>query len=144
MNLAVMYALLAAIATAANIAAQDVTVRIYHGAFSVMVSVLVGTAVGLVTKYLLDKRFIFRFKARNLVHDGQTFVLYACMGVFTTLIFWGVEFLFDHLFQTRMLRYLGAGIGLAIGYFIKYHLDKRFVFFPEQRGRSPMQRDGGD
>jgi hypothetical protein len=26
------------------------------------------------------------------------------------------------------MRYLGALIGLAIGYWAKYHLDKRFVF----------------
>lgn len=128
MNLAVTYALLAVIATAANIAAQDVAIRVYDGAFGVMLSVLLGTGVGLIVKYLLDKHFIFRFKARDLAHDGQTFLLYASMGVVTTLMFWGVEFLFDHLFQTKELRYLGGIIGLAIGYFTKYHLDKRYVF----------------
>lgn len=136
MNLAVTYALLAVIATATNIAAQDLAIRIYSGAFGVMLSVLFGTSVGLVVKYLLDKRFIFRFKARDLVHDGQTFLLYACMGVFTTLIFWGVEFLFDHLFQTKELRYLGGIIGLAIGYFTKYHLDKKYVFSKRGSGIS--------
>jgi putative flippase GtrA len=133
MSLAVTYALLAAIATLTNIAAQDMTTRVYHGAYDVMVSVLVGTGVGLIVKYLLDKRFIFRFKARDLAHDGRTFLLYACMGILTTLIFWGVEFLFDHLFQTKELRYLGGVIGLAIGYFTKYHLDKKYVF-SEARG----------
>jgi putative flippase GtrA len=134
MNLALTYALLAAIATASNIAAQDVSIRIYHGTFGVAFSMLVGTGVGLVVKYLLDKRFIFRFKARDLAHDSQTFALYAFMGVFTTLIFWGVEFLFDHLFQTKELRYLGGVIGLAIGYFTKYHLDRKFVFAQARRG----------
>lgn len=128
MNLAVTYTILALIATAMNIAAQDVTTRIYHGAFAVMLSVAIGTGVGLVAKYMLDKRFIFRFKAQDIVHDGKTFVLYALMGVFTTAIFWGVEFLFDYLFEAKELRYLGGIIGLAIGYFTKYHLDKRYVF----------------
>jgi putative flippase GtrA len=134
MNLAVIYALLAAIATATNIAAQDIAIRVYHGPYGVMLSVLLGTGIGLIVKYLLDKRFIFRFKARDLAHDGQTFLLYACMGIFTTLIFWGVEFLFDHLFQTRELRYLGGVIGLAIGYFTKYHLDKKYVFSSARGG----------
>ena len=50
------------------------------------------------------------------------------MGVFTTLIFWSLEFGFTLLFQTKEMRYLGGIIGLAIGYFTKYQLDKRFVF----------------
>jgi hypothetical protein len=130
-NLAATYALLAVLATLANIASQDISLRIHDGSFSVPLSVAVGTAVGLVTKYLLDKRFIFYFRPDDLVHDGRTFLLYACMGVFTTLLFWSVEFLFHFLFATRELRYLGGVIGLAIGYAAKYQLDKRFVF---QRG----------
>jgi hypothetical protein len=39
-----------------------------------------------------------------------------------------VEFGFDYLFKTTEARYIGACIGLAIGYIIKYRLDKRFVF----------------
>lgn len=128
MSLAVVYALLAAIAMAANIGTQEVVVRFYNGPYAILVSVAFGTGVGLVVKYVLDKRFIFRFKARDLVHDGQTFVLYAFMGVFTTAIFWGAEFLFEHLFHTREMRYLGGAIGLGIGYFTKYQLDKHFVF----------------
>lgn len=128
MTLAVTYALLALIATAMNIAAQDIAIRIYHGAYGVMLSVAIGTGVGLVVKYILDKRFIFRFKAQHLMHDGKIFLLYAFMGVFTTAIFWGVEFLFDYLFEAKALRYAGGIIGLAIGYFTKYHLDKRYVF----------------
>jgi putative flippase GtrA len=128
MNLVILYALFAAIAIATNIGTQDIVTRLYHGPFDMTLSMLFGTGVGLAVKYLLDKRFIFRFKARDLAHDGQTFILYSCMGIFTTLIFWGAEFLFDHLFQTKELRYLGGIIGLAIGYLTKYYLDKKFVF----------------
>lgn len=128
MKLAITYAILALIATAANIGAQDIVIRGYSGAFDVLVSVAVGTAVGLVVKYVLDKRYIFRFRARNVVHDGQTFALYVLMGLATTVIFWGFEFGFHYLFETKEMRYLGGIIGLAIGYLIKYHLDKRFVF----------------
>lgn len=128
MKLAITYAILALIATAANIGTQDLATRIYTGAFSVFLSVLAGTGIGLVVKYVLDKRYIFKFRARDAAHDGKIFFLYTLMGLGTTAIFWALEFGFDHLFQTREMRYLGGAIGLAIGYLAKYKLDKRFVF----------------
>ncbi len=128
MKLAVIYAILALIATAANIGSQAIAIAIYAGAYGVMLSVLVGTAVGLVIKYILDKRYIFRFKAQDAVHDGKTFALYTIMGLLTTVVFWGFEFSFHYAFHTDELRFLGGAIGLMIGYTVKYKLDKRFVF----------------
>jgi hypothetical protein len=128
MKLAITYAILALIATMANLGAQDLVIRIYSGAFSVFISIVIGTGVGLLIKYVLDKRYIFRFRARDAVHDSQTFMLYTVMGLATTVIFWGAEFSFDHLFGTKEMRYVGGAIGLAIGYLTKYHLDKRYVF----------------
>ena len=128
MKLALTYALWAMIATAANIGAQDLSIRLYAGAYAIPLSVMIGTGTGLIVKYVLDKRYIFRFRARDVRHDSQTFALYTTMGVFTTLIFWGFEFGFNAVFQTKEMRYLGGIIGLAIGYFTKYQLDKRFVF----------------
>lgn len=131
MKLALIYAILASIATAANIGAQDLALRLYSGHFSLIASVIIGTGVGLVLKYILDKRYIFSFQSKNIVHDGQTFVLYTAMGLATTVIFWGFEFGFHFLFETKEMRYLGGIIGLAIGYVAKYHLDKRYVFRTE-------------
>lgn len=131
MKLALVYTLLAVIATIANIGSQDIVVRLYSGPFAVMGSILVGTAVGLVVKYVLDKRYIFHFQAKNAAHDGQTFVLYTVMGLVTTAIFWGFELAFHAAFGTDEMRYLGGIIGLAIGYVTKYHLDKRYVFRTE-------------
>lgn len=128
MKLVVVYALLAVIATIANIGAQELAIRLYGGPFAVPVSVFVGTGVGLVVKYVLDKRYIFRFRARSVAHDSRTFALYTVMGLATTAIFWGFEFAFDAIFASKQMRYLGGVIGLAIGYVVKYHLDKRFVF----------------
>ncbi len=91
-------------------------------------SILVGTAAGLPIKYVLEKRHIFSFKADSLTHDGSIFVLYSLMGVVTTALFWGIEYAFHLVFITDAMRYLGGVIGLTLGYFIKYHLDKRFVF----------------
>lgn len=128
MKLAITYAVFAIIATIANIAAQDITLHIYAGIYSIMLSVVAGTAIGLVVKYILDKRFIFRFQTRNTKHNTKVFVLYTFMGIITTVIFWCFEFGFNHFFQTKEMRYLGGIIGLAIGYIVKYRLDKRFVF----------------
>jgi len=128
MKLATIYIILALIASAANIGSQDLIIRNYSGAFSVTVSVAVGTVVGLLIKYVLDKRYIFSFRARDARHDGQTFALYALMGLVTTTIFWGFEFGFHALFDSKELRYLGGAIGLAIGYVLKYRMDKRYVF----------------
>jgi putative flippase GtrA len=128
MRIAINYMIFALLATTANIGSQDISLRLYDGLYSVVASVLVGTVVGLIVKYVLDKKYIFQFQVRNAVHDTQTFTLYTIMGIVTTAIFWGFEFGFDYLFQSKTMRYAGGIIGLAIGYYIKYNLDKRFVF----------------
>ena len=128
MNITIKYIIFALIATAVNIGAQDIVIRNYIGAFDILISVVVGTGAGLVVKYILDKHYIFRFRARDAAHDTRTFALYTVMGLATTVIFWGFEFGFHHIFETKEMRYLGGVIGLAIGYLTKYHLDKRYVF----------------
>ena len=128
MRFAINYTIFALLATIANIGSQDISLRLYGGVYTVMMSVLVGTAVGLVVKYVLDKKYIFQFQIKDVAHDTHTFTLYTLTGVFTTAVFWGFEFGFDYLFQSKEMRYSGGVIGLAIGYYIKYQLDKRFVF----------------
>jgi len=130
-KLAIQYAIFALIATAANIGTQDLVIRSYSGACDILTSIAVGTGVGLVVKYLLDKRYIFRFQAQSVSHNTVTFLLYTAMGLVTTVIFWGFEFGFQHIFETKEMRYMGGIIGLAIGYLAKYHLDKRYVFRTE-------------
>ncbi len=128
MKFVLSYILFAVIATIANISAQDFFVTLYAGPWQIVLSVFFGTLVGLVTKYLLDKKYIFQYQAENLSKDTQTFLLYTAMGGITTLIFWGFEFTFDFLFESKYYRYLGGVIGLAIGYWIKYYLDRKYVF----------------
>ena len=81
---------------------------------------------------LFRKTLLFSFQSKSMKHDGQLFVLYSFLGVFTTAIFWGMEYAFHLIFTTDFMRYVGALIGLTIGYFIKYQLDKRFVFIHRQ------------
>lgn len=123
-----MYTIFALISTAANIFSQDLSSRIYQGQYELWLAIFVGTAVGLVVKYGLDKRYIFQYQTTSIQHGTKTFYLYSLMGVFTTIIFWGFEFAFDAIYQTKEMRYTGGIIGLAIGYYVKYQLDKRYVF----------------
>ena len=128
MKFAIRYAILAAFATLANIAAQELSIRVYHSRYEIMASILMGTGVGLLVKYALDKRFIFRFKAKSQRHNTRVFILYTVMGLLTTTIFWGAEWAFQYVYETKEMRYLGGVFGLALGYLTKYQLDKRFVF----------------
>ena len=104
------------------------SIWIYKGPLAVEISILVGTAMGLPLRYFLEKRYIFNFTSKNLVHDGQLFVFYSVMGVITTLIFWGTEYTFHLIYDTDVMRYLGGIIGLSIGFYVKYQLDKKYVF----------------
>ncbi len=128
MKIALMYTIFALFATVANIGSQEITIRLYQGSFAVMLSILVGTAAGLVLKYWLDKRYIFQYQTQGIQHGSKTFTLYTIMGIVTTFIFWGFELAFEAIYGTKEMRYLGGIIGLAIGYYVKYQLDKRYVF----------------
>lgn len=127
-RLALSYSFFALIATMANIGAQDIVVRVYEGRYQIIASIIIGTGIGLIIKYLLDKRYIFQYRAQSVADNTHTFTLYTIMGLFTTLIFWGFELTFQLIFATKEMRYLGGIIGLAIGYIAKYHLDKKYVF----------------
>ena len=128
MNLVLKYALFAVLATAMNIGTQEVVMRAYAGPYALLASVVMGTGTGLVSKYLLDKVFIFNFRSRSALHDAQVFLQYTAVGLFTTLIFWVFEFGFNAAFEDKNMRYVGAVIGLTLGYYVKYRIDRRFVF----------------
>ena len=113
---------------ATNLAAQAFVMYFNNNSRTMLLSMLVGTGIGLVTKYILDKRYIFIFKAENLAHDGRLFFLYSVMGILTTAVFWIIEYGFEWIFSTELMRYIGGAIGLMLGYLIKYRLDKQYVF----------------
>lgn len=128
LKLSALYTLFAAFSTAINIGAQMTSIWVYAGPYAVEASILVGTAAGLPLRYLLEKRYIFEFQSKNVMHDASLFVLYSSMGVITTAIFWAVEYVFHLAFASDFMRYVGGVIGLSIGFYVKYQLDKKYVF----------------
>lgn len=127
MKLIATYGLFALIAIIANIVTQDFIMR-FGGDLVIWPSVMGGTFIGICIKYFLDKRYIFRFQTTHIRQDIRSFVLYSSMGLLTTGIFWGFELTFHYLFKTKVMWYLGGFLGLAIGYVIKYYLDKQYSF----------------
>jgi len=124
----IKYSIFAAISTLLNLLFQYFSFLIYIGFGSLYVAMFFGTLAGLVAKYILDKKFIFYHIPTDKKDNTKKFVLYLLMGIFTTIIFWGVEIAFDTISQDPNAKYLGAVIGLTIGYIIKYFLDKKYVF----------------
>jgi len=122
------YALFAVLASLVNLATQAAALQVYSGALGLTIALILGTGTGLLTKYLLDKRWIFFDTSTGAVAHGKTFTLYTATGIMTTGIFWGLEYAFDGLTPDGRWRYLGGAIGLAIGYIAKFQLDRRFVF----------------
>ena len=127
-SLILRYGAFAVIATLANLGAQRLAFAFAPEAIRLLAALVCGTGVGLVVKYLLDKKWIFQDAVRPAAEEARTFSLYTLTGVGTTLIFWGMESAFWAIWQSQHMRELGAVIGLSIGYVIKYNLDKRFVF----------------
>ena len=122
------YAAFAVIATIANLGVQRLVLTQDDDGMTFALAVGAGTLVGLIIKYTLDKRWIFYDFGVGVKAHGQKFSLYTAMGLITTAIFWGTETGFWLIWQTDMMRELGAMIGLSIGYIVKYNLDRRYVF----------------
>jgi putative flippase GtrA len=128
--LVLRYAGFAVVATLANLGAQRIVLAMGErtDTASFVAAILTGTLVGLVVKYLLDKRWIFYDATTGVAAQGRQFALYTLMGVVTTAIFWLTETAFWLTWGTDLAREAGAVIGLSIGYVTKYLLDRRYVF----------------
>lgn len=122
------YAFFAAIATVANLALQRLVMGAAPTTFGYIAGVVLGTAVGLAVKFVLDKYYIFSDRSLEWGRTSRSFMLYSAMGIVTTLLFWAVETGFWMYWRTETMREAGAVLGLAIGYVVKYCLDRRFVF----------------
>ena len=125
LGLGLKYFLFAVISTIVNIFAQYTVFTFYN---NIYVGLFIGLLFGLITKYILDKNFIFYSQTKSIFEDSKMFFLYSLTGVFTTFIFVFFEISFYYLFKNEYSKYFGGVVGLGIGYLIKYKLDKKFVF----------------
>tara|TARA_Y100000741_G_scaffold13674_1_gene10809 strand:- start:1304 stop:1693 length:390 start_codon:yes stop_codon:yes gene_type:complete len=128
MSVLILYIYFSLIAISINIFSQYIVFTILEGDDAIYLAILVGTLLGLITKYILDKIYIFKYKVENLYDYSKNFSMYMFTGIFTTMIFWIFEYSFYILFDNSIAKYIGAIIGLTMGYTVKYVLDKRFVF----------------
>lgn len=133
-TLILRYSAFAVLATIANLGVQRLVLTQGDSGVMFALAVGAGTLVGLVIKYILDKRWIFYDLGTGVKAHGQKFSLYTAMGLITTAIFWGTETVFWLIWETDLMRELGAVIGLSIGYVVKYNLDRRFVFTDTRLG----------
>ena len=127
-TLVLRYAFFAVLATLVNLATQRGVLWFGDTGIFFAIAVGAGTLVSLALKYILDKLWIFGDISVGIKAHGKQFSLYTAMGLVTTAIFWGTETAFWLLWQTNVMRELGAVIGLSVGYVVKYNLDRRFVF----------------
>ena len=126
--IAAKYVFFAIIATLLNLSAQYLSFLLYTDFGSLYVAMFFGTLAGLLSKYILDKKYIFYHTPKDRKDDSKKFILYSFVGAFTTIPFVVSEVAFDYLIDHEAAKYIGAVVGLAIGYVSKYFLDKKFVF----------------
>tara|TARA_B100000886_G_scaffold207592_1_gene143544 strand:+ start:3571 stop:3960 length:390 start_codon:yes stop_codon:yes gene_type:complete len=127
MNILFKYVLFCVVAIFVNLTSQRIIIELIF-VDNYISAILFGTLAGLISKYILDKNYIFKDFDHSLKNNSKKFTMYSLNGIFTTIIFWGIESLFYFVYSTNFARELGAILGLSIGYFLKYKLDKKYVF----------------
>jgi hypothetical protein len=127
-KLTILYFLFAGGSSLFNIFCQVLSNLFYQGVYAVQVSILVGTLFAFPAKYFLEKIYIFSYRSKNIKHDISLLFKYLIMSVITTLIFWSIEWGFHLYFMSDLMRYIGGLIGLSFGFYIKYILDRKYVF----------------
>ena len=125
--IATRYILFAILSTLVNLFSQFLTFAILDYEHETYIAIANGTIAGLLVKYLLDKYYIFNLNVKEY-SSSNTFVPYVLTSILTTIIFWVTELWFINYIQIPYTEYIGAIVGLSMGYTLKYFLDRDFVF----------------
>ena len=125
--IATRYILFAILSTLVNLFSQFLTFAILDYEYETYIAIANGTIAGLLVKYLLDKYYIFNLNVKEY-SSSNTFVPYILTSILTTIIFWFTELWFINYIQIPYTEYIGAIVGLSMGYTLKYFLDRDFVF----------------
>ena len=118
----------ALIASSVNLFSQWVIFNFFSSGLTIFFAIIIGTLLGLLTKYYLDKNWIFEYSNKSYADELNKFSLYSLTGIFTTLIFWLFEIFFYYFVNLPNSHLWGGALGLSVGYSLKYFLDKRIVF----------------
>jgi putative flippase GtrA len=127
------YAGCALAAAMANLSAQAAILAADPSGRRVAVALVVGTAVGLLVKYVLDTVLVFSDRFGAPAAEARRFGLYTATGLVTTALFWAVELAVHAATGSAAATAAGGAVGLALGYALKYALDRRFVFVEAAR-----------
>ncbi len=125
-NIFLRYVIFCVAALASNLLVQAIFHELFHSPD--WLSIGSGTATALILKYVLDRNYIFYANNKGFSGDLYRFFIYTLFGLFTTLLFWAVEWTFIKVFSNPYARYMGATLGASIGYVLKYLMDRRWVF----------------
>jgi len=121
MRLVIIYSLISLLSISLNLVCQLVLLKIL---LPLYVSICLGTLIGLLVKYLLDARFIFIYKKPSV----SNFVKYSFIGGAITPIWWVSEYAAYYFFNSNAAALVGGLVGLIFCYYLKYNLDKAYVF----------------
>ena len=127
MSIGLKYILFAILAMTVNIFFQYLSFLLIDHKYELYIAILNGTILGMILKYYLDKNYIFYYVKKKF-NNKNIFLLYIFTSIFTTIIFWAIELWFSYYVNINYSEYLGALVGLTLGYSLKYLLDKQLVF----------------
>lgn len=111
-----------------NMAGQRIFLFLYRGPFFIYGALMIGSFLALMFKFNMDKRFIFRNVSRNAADTAVKFGKYSTLGVVSTICLWTFELIFHYLWDTQAAKYIGGTLGFSLGHYLKYQIDKHFVF----------------
>lgn len=131
LGLAARYALFCVLAGVCNLATQELV--IYQAPrLPIMAPILAGTVVGFAVKYVCDKLWIFDDPFGGSRGELRKIALYGAFSVLTTGVFWTIELASWTIWRTPEAREIGGAVGLTVGCWLKYLLDKHWTFATPQ------------
>ena len=90
-------------------------------------AIITGTITGFISKYYFDKNFILKDKTSLILDKSKQILKYLILLYLHSHFLDNRISILDYLY-THSAREIGAVIGLSIGYYLKYKLDKKYVF----------------
>jgi len=123
-----LYIVFAVIVSITNLSSQRLVLSFLTGNVGYFAALFIGTFIGVVLGYFLDKNWIFKDPVMSSGVIGKQFFWYAMTGAIHTPVFWLIESIFWFIWETDGMREVGAVLGLVIAYTLKYFILRRYVF----------------